>query len=261
MNLDFIHFGDCMQWLATLPDGCADMVLTDPPYGTMHAAWDVRPDVPALFAELWRVLKRNGALCVFAQLPFAAELVTAGGKFFRYEWVWVKNRPTSFLDARRKPMRKHELVLVFYREPPTYNAVPIPAQSGENYNGCTRELPRDAGRNYNAVPAKDYTPRDCTDGTRFPQDVVTYSVPLNRVHGTQKPQDLCEMLISQYTRHGELVLDPYAGSGTTPAAALATGRHFAACEWNAAFHKHAVERMRHVCRPLPGLQQKGLTEK
>lgn len=80
-----IAHGDCIEWLRTLPDGCADMVLTDPPYGTMACDWDKKVDMEALFSEMWRVLKHNGALLMFAQNPFAAKCIMLNKGTFRYE--------------------------------------------------------------------------------------------------------------------------------------------------------------------------------
>ena len=80
------------------------------------------------------------------------------------------------------------------------------------------------------------------------------------IHHTQKPQALCEMLIQQYTRQGEVVVDPFAGSGTTAAAARATGRHFLSCELDAGYHAKAVERVAGVCPPLPGTEPLGVPE-
>lgn len=218
LELDAITCGDCMEWLRTLPDGCADLVLTDPPYGTTHNAWDKLPDFRALFAELWRVLKHNGALLMFAQNPLAAELIVQERKRFRYEWVWEKGHAVGFANAGRMPLRAHELVLVFYRALPTWNAVPITGQAGECYE---RTLKKRACGCYGSMKRGTYT---IGGRERFPRDVVKISRPGDGFHPTQKPQALCEMLIQQYTRRGELVVDPFAGSGTTAAAAMATGQ-------------------------------------
>lgn len=215
-----LTLGDAMAELAKIPAGSVDMVLTDPPYGITAAEWDKRPDWSALFAALWRVLKGNGALLTFAQMPVAAELVMQQRRHFRYEWVWHKSSPAGFLNSHRMPMRQHELVLVYYRRLPTYNAVPIASQSSTPYK---TQRGKTQSRLFHPSPR---VTTHCKDGSRFPQDVVKYDRPANtdRLHPTQKPLDLLAMLIGQYTHPGELVLDPFAGSGSTLKAAQLTGR-------------------------------------
>lgn len=255
LELDTITCGDCMEWLKTLPDGCADMVLTDPPYGTTHNAWDKLPDFRALFAELWRVLKYNGALLMFAQNPLAAELIVQERKRFRYEWVWEKTMACGMFNSSRAPLRAHELILVFYRATPTYNAVQCFGHSGKAYT--SKHSARRGGGNYGHCREDSVS----VGGTeRFPRDVIKIGRSRDSFHPTQKPQALCEMLIQQYTHRGELVIDPFAGSGTTAAAARATGRHFLSCELDAGYHEKAVERVAAVCPPLPGTEPLGVPE-
>lgn len=247
LELDTITCGDCMEWLKTLPDGCADMVLTDPPYGTTHNAWDKLPDFRALFAELWRVLKYNGALLMFAQNPLAAELIVQERKRFRYEWVWEKTMACGMFNSSRAPLRAHELILVFYRATPTYNAVQCFGHSGKAYT--SKHSARRGGGNYGHRRGDSVS----VGGTeRFPRDVIKIGRSRDSFHPTQKPQALCEMLIQQYTHRGELVVDPFAGSGTTAAAARATGRRFLSCELDAGYHAKAVARVDAVCPPPAG---------
>ena len=257
MKQDIIHCGDCLEWLRSLPDGCADLILTDPPYGTTKNGWDKAPDWGVLFGELWRVVKPDAAILVFSQNPVAADIITSQRKLFRYEWVWVKSAPAGFANAKKMPMRKHELVLVFYRRLPYYAAMPIAGQDGEAY--VTVRKGDRSGGNYGNFD------RGCvgtSDGSRYPQDVVEFDIPAHDgVHPTRKPQGLCEMLIGQYTRPGEVVLDPYLGSGTTAAAAKAAGRHFLGCELDAGYHAHAVQRVAGVTPPLPGMEQGGMLER
>ena len=168
-----LKLGDAMTELGKIPAGSVDMVLTDPPYGITAAAWDKRPDWSTLFPALWRALKPNGAMLIFAQMPVAAELVMLQRRYFRYEWVWHKSSPAGFLNSHRMPMRQHELVLVYYRRLPTYNAVPIASQSSTPY-----KTQRGATQSRLFHPSPRVTTH-CPDGSRFPQDVVKYDRPAN----------------------------------------------------------------------------------
>lgn len=211
------------------------MVLTDPPYGTTNAAWDKAPDWSALFAELWRVLKPNGVVLMFSQMPVAADIIMQQRSVFRYQWVWEKTQPAGFLNAHKMPMRTHEVILVFYRALPTYNAMPIESQRGKQRIAKIAETKT-------ALYGKKKATLICgSDGSLFPRDVVRFSRPANneRLHPTQKPLDLLQMLIGQYTQPGELVLDPFAGSGSTLKAAQLTGRRAIGIEMDEEYCRRA----------------------
>lgn len=219
-NTPRIMRGDAFALLPHIPDGSVDAVITDPPYGTTDAAWDVKIDFPRLFDELWRVLKPNGALLMFAQMPLAARLACMQPKTFRYQWVWHKPCAVGMLNANRMPMRAHELILVFYRSLPTYNRVPLANQSGKPYT-----TKRQGNRKCALYSSSLDSVSRSTDGSRCPRDVITFGRDKTHWgHPTQKPEALVRYLIEQYTKPGETVLDPFAGCGSTLAAAAACGR-------------------------------------
>lgn len=194
--------------------------MTDPPYGTTNAPWDVNIDFESLFDELWRLLKPNGALLMFAQMPLAARFACMHPKTFRYQWVWEKPNAVGMLNANRMPLRAHELILVFYRRLPTYNKIPLENQKGKPY--------QKGGAKTRTTPIYHTTiMNSCgsTDGTRCPRDVIKFSRDKKHWgHPTQKPEALMQYMIRQYTQPGEVILDPFAGSGAPLAAAQATGR-------------------------------------
>lgn len=245
MGVRLIH-GECFVELAQLETGSFDMVLVDPPYGTTSAGWDVAPDWGELFAELWRLVKRNGVIAMFSQMPVASDIVQTQRKWFRYQWVWEKDTAVGFLNANKMPLRAHEVVLIFYRELPTYNAVQVPGQEGEPYkrygSAVHTELYGKKGK------GKDYVTADRVnlDGSRMPRDVVRVNRAQagERIHPTQKPVELLKMLIEQYTQPGERVLDCYAGSGSTLKAAQITGRCAVGIERDDTYYRRAMEWLR-----------------
>lgn len=116
-----LQHGDCLELMSELPDKSIDMVLCDLPYGTTRNKWDTQINLDALWAHYKRVVKDNGAICLFAQNPFAASLICSNPRHFRYEWVWRKSIATGFLNSNKMPLRAHELILVFYARLPVYN--------------------------------------------------------------------------------------------------------------------------------------------
>ena len=209
------------------------MILCDLPYGTTRNKWDSVIPMDALWAEYERVIKENGAIVLFSQMPFTAVLAQSNSKLFRYEWIWVKDNATGFLNANKMPLKLHENILVFYKKPPVYNPQ---FGDGKPYTAPHSINSSNYGK-HNAVTTK-------SDGKRFPVDVVKFQRDSSRVHPTQKPVSLCEYLIKTYTNPGDVVLDNCIGSGTTAVACIRTGRNFIGFESNKDYYDIAVERIK-----------------
>ena len=113
--------GDCLELMKDIPDKSIDLILCDLPYGTTQNKWDTVIPFDKLWAQYNRIIKDNGAILLFSQMPFGANLIMSNPKMFRYEWVWEKDNGTGFLNAKKMPLKKHENILVFYKHLPTYN--------------------------------------------------------------------------------------------------------------------------------------------
>lgn len=216
-----IFLGDCLKLLPSLPDGCIDMVLADLPYGMVDCEWDVRIPLEPLWGELWRVCKRNAAIVMFAQQPFATDLINSARRFFRYEWVWRKTKAVGFLNSKKMPLRAHELALVFYRFLPTYNPqmrqAKVIRKGPRNHFGSSIVY----GKQGSCEPWRE-------NGLRYPVDVITTgrdcAESATAADVCRKPCNLLEMLVRTYTNEGETVLDPTMGSGSTGVARGGFGR-------------------------------------
>lgn len=222
-----------------IPDGSVDLVLTDPPYGITKNAWDVAPDLPEMFRQFWRVLKPNGAALVFAQMPFAVDLVNASRKQFRYQWVVKKHNALGFLNANRMPLRAHELILVFYRRLPEYHPQKWISERGAYVR-------RREGKTCNIYGKRVASTTECLDGTRYPIDILRFNFPNlghGTLHPTQKPVALCEYMIRTYTSERQTVLDAFMGSGSTGVACQNTGREFIGIEKDAGYFEIAERRL------------------
>ena len=218
MEKNIIYNGDCIVGMKILPDNSVDMVLTDPPYGTTQNKWDTVVDMEAFWKEIKRVTKKNSAILIFTQMPFTATVVMANPKMFRYEWICEKHKPTGFLNANRMPLKAHENVLVFYEKLPTYN--PQMIQGKPHYRGGERKR---TSTNY-----KLFSPTYSISNEYYPRDVlkVNWKDSIRGLHPTQKPVSLCEYFIKTYSNEGDVILDPFIGSGTTAVAAVNTGRKY-----------------------------------
>ena len=123
MNVDYIKQGDCLELMKDIPDKSIDMILCDLPYGTTaRNKWDCIIPYEELWKEYTRIIKDNGAICLFAQLPFDKLLAMSNLKMLRYEWIWEKTQGTGHLNAKKMPMKAHENILVFDKRLPTYKS-------------------------------------------------------------------------------------------------------------------------------------------
>lgn len=237
MNLPFqLYFGDCLERMKEIESGSVDMILCDLPYGTTCCSWDAVIPFEPLWEQYQRLIKKNGAIVLFAANPFAALLATSNLKLFRYELIWEKPAATGFLNAKKQPLRAHENILIFYKSQPTYN----PQKTyGHERKTCKR---KDIGSEHYGKQLK-IQPYDSTE--RYPRSVQIFSSDKQKsnLHPTQKPVSLCEWLIRTYTNKGETVLDNCMGSGTTGIACINTGRRFIGIEKDARYFETASNRL------------------
>lgn len=210
--------GDCLDVMPRLPTGSVDLILCDLPYGTTQNKWDSVIPLDRLWAEYWRIAKPNAAIVLTASQPFTTTLAASALDFLRYEWVWCKTRAVGHLNAKRRPMLKHETALVFCREAPPYN--PQGLQPHGKINRRSK-----SGDNYGAAGASNFA-----EWTNYPDSLIEFPHDAEKLHPTQKPVALMEYLIQTYTNPGDLVLDNCMGSGTTGVAAMQSGRHFIGIE-------------------------------
>lgn len=236
MNNIELFCGDCLDIMPTLQDNSVDMVLCDLPYGTTQNKWDAV--IP--FGKLWEQYKRicKGVIVLTASQPFTSALVMSNPSWFRYEWVWVKNKSTGHLNAKKMPMKRHESVLVFSEKPCKY----LP-QMSEGHKPVNKFYTRDNGENYGTGSASS----GGGSTQRYPSSVLEFPVVNNdsdaKTHPTQKPVELMEYLINTYTTEGSTVLDNCMGSGTTGVACQNTNRNFIGIEKDEGYFSIAKARI------------------
>ena len=230
-----LHLCDCLEIMPTLPAQSVDAIITDLPYGTTACKWD--SVIP--FAPMWEavkhVLKPRGAFVTTASQPFTSALIMSNVKDFRYEWIWEKPKATGHLDARRKPLKAHENILLFGGE--IYNP-----QMGIGAKYKNNHKPGDNGEVYGNV---NYYSFD-NQGTRFPRSILGIKHETNPDHPTQKPVALYEYLIKTYTNEGDTVLDMTMGSGTTGVSCVNTSRNFIGIEKDPTYYGIAQKRIEQV---------------
>ena len=229
--------GDSLELMKTIPDGSVDMVLTDPPYGTTACKWDAVIPFEPMWAQVKRVLKRNGAAVFTASQPFTSALVMSNVRSFRYCWVWDKRRPSNPMLAKKQCLKVHEDVCIFYEKLGTYNPQGVFETDGKPRGGVK---PSKTDLGFGRSIKADY--KQTQSG--YPKSILTCGTNNTKnVHPTQKPVALMEYLIKTYTDEGETVLDFTMGSGTTGVACVNLGRKFIGIERDPDYFKIAEGRI------------------
>jgi site-specific DNA-methyltransferase (adenine-specific) len=188
-----------------------------------------------LWEQYKRIIKDNGAIVLTASQPFTSALVMSNPKMFKYEWIWDKKLSTGFLNANRRPLVRHESVLVFGNSKLFNKQFTF----GEPYGKRSRKKTEE--RQYGAFGELD---KNNTDGKRNPTSILEISNAKRTKNGhpTQKPVALFEYLIKTYTSFGDTILDNCSGSGTTAVSADNLGRNWICIEKDE--HYYAISKKR-----------------
>jgi site-specific DNA-methyltransferase (adenine-specific) len=227
-----LYLGDCREVLPAL-GVTADLVLADPPYGETSLAWDRWPDGWLQTAAASRSLWCFGSMRMF--LAHAAEFETAGWKLSQ-DVVWEKRNGTGFASDRFK--RVHETATHWYRGEwgTIHHDTPRTVYTGPDKHARART---DRGIHLGAIGAQRYE----DDGTRLARSVQKVQSVRGGLHPTEKPTALLEKLIHYACPAGGLVVDPFAGSGSTLEAARLSGRRAIGIEANEAYLEKAALRL------------------
>lgn len=246
--LDEILIGDCVAMLESLPAQSVDAIFADPPYnlqldGALHRPdnsrvdavdddWDKFDSFSAYdaFTRAWllacrRVLKRDGTLWVigsYHNIFRVGAILQDLGYWMLNDIVWRKTNPMPNFRGRRFT-NAHETLIWAARE----------AESkGYTFNyEAMKEL------NDGVQMRSDWLLPICTGAERLKDDDG------RKTHPTQKPESLLARVILSSTRPGDVILDPFFGSGTTGAVARRLGRHFIGIERETAYAEAARRRI------------------
>ena len=233
--LDRVIEGDCVEKMRALPEGCADLIFADPPYNLQLKNELRRPDnskVDAVddhwdqfsnfaeydnFTRQWlsearRVLKDSGALWVigsYHNIFRVGAILQDLGFWVLNDVVWRKTNPMPNFRGRRFT-NAHETLIW---------AAKSAGQKSYTFNYEAMKALND-----DLQMRSDWTLPICSGGERLKDEDG------QKAHSTQKPESLLYRVILSSTKQGDVVLDPFFGSGTTGAVARKLGRRFIGIE-------------------------------
>lgn len=227
--------GDCLERMKEIADGSVDMILTDPPYGTTACKWDSIIDLDLMWEQLRRIIKPNGAILLFGAEPFSSSLRCSNIKNYKYDWVWVKEKGTGFLNSKKQPLKNNEQISVFYVKQPLYT--PQMRIGFKSY-----KTKKSGGTDNYREDSVDEVVTE-SNGERYPLNTLYFNRDNNKIHPTQKPVALMDYLIKTYTNENETVLDFTMGSGSTGVAAKNLNRKFIGIELDRTYFRLARKRI------------------
>lgn len=230
-----VWLGDCLDLMKNISDHSIDFICIDPPYGLTAAKWDCNISFDLLWEQFNRIGKKDYIVAIFGSQPFTTKVISSNIENFKYCWYWNKNQGTNFFHAKRMPIRKVEEISIFggkqYIPQITDGHIPTNSAKGKSY-----------GKTYHGTNIRDYIGGQTT---RYPDNILNFKCVDNysRVHSSQKPVELLEYLIKTYTTEGDLVLDCFAGSGSTLLAAKKLNRQFFGIEKEEEYDNICLDRI------------------
>lgn len=250
LPLNEILAGDCIEIMNSLPEGSVDLIFADPPYnlqlkGDLHRPdnskvdavddeWDQFSSFAAYdrFTKDWlaaarRVLKPNGAIWVIGSyhniFRVGSELQNQGFWILN-DVVWRKSNPMPNFRGKRLT-NAHETMI----------------WAGKNEDSkCTFNYEALKALNEGTQMRSDWVLPICNGGERLKNEAG------EKAHPTQKPESLLHRVLVGATNPGDVVLDPFFGTGTTGAVAKKLGRDFIGIEREEAYRKVAAKRLSKV---------------
>jgi len=244
-----IHQGDCLELLSSLPNACSQLIIADPPYnigkdfGGKKQWRDLEEWLPwsrQWLTECERVLDNDGSIFVYGihhYLCYLHVMLNELGLVYRRQIIW--HYQNGFAGYTKTPAAHYEPVLWFSKGAGfTYHPIREPYKSVERLkhpvikNGKVWK-PHPDGR-----LAGDVWSFPTLAGRRFRDEKVD--------HPTQKPLSLTDRIVSHFSNPGDLVVVPFAGSGTECVSAKNNGRLFWGAEINPDYVAIAEERLSKV---------------
>ena len=286
--MTLLYHGDCNEMMDEIPDNSVDLIFTDLPYGQVSCEWDKKIDFPKMWEQFKRIKKLNTPIFFCCSTKFGVEIINSAPKKipFRYDIVWVKSAPCGFLCAKKMPMKKHEMLYVFYEKLPFYDL-------SSHQHKFIKEVPtKRAGAD--GIDNKGMIKNRCKSGmetqTKYdpplPVSVIKedyetcekpnrptmygnidiyepkrrgeprYDPPLpvsileiksqRGKHSTQKPTELMKWVLKYYSKEGDTILDPTMGSGSTGVACMEMNRNFIGIEMDPEIFEVAKGRLQGV---------------
>lgn len=235
MEFNKIINSDCLEGMIKMPSNCVDLIVTDPPYEI--------DDMTLFFKEFIRLLKPSGSIYIFGNKNMISE------HWFRQLIVPYKELLIWYYKNSPKPKGRWRMSMqaIVYGYMSDTLSVFNDDESRVEYQPSTKKL---HGRiRPSSGRMKKCIPYDTSKGA-LPRDVIEHPALLGHLskervgHPDQKPLGLIEKIIKTSSKQGDLILDAFAGSGTTVIACINTNRKYIAFEKDTFWFDHIVKEIK-----------------
>ena len=240
--MSLLLHGDCLDEMKGIDTDSVDFIFCDLPYGQTSCKWDCKIDLEKFWLEMMRVKKINTPIFMTTTTKFGVSLINSAPKKcpFRYDLVWVKSAPAGFLSAKKMPMRKHEMVYVFYEKLPFYDL------SSHTHKFIKEGIRKDKHKTTYGENIHYHNNQQKNGESIYDPPLPTTMLEIKSTrgkHSTEKPVALMEWLLKYYSKEGDVVLDPTMGSGSTGIACKNMNRNFIGIELDPEIYEVAVNRI------------------
>ena len=254
IELNKIYNEDCLEGMKRIPDGYVDMVLTSPPYDNLRKYGGIEWDFDkfkAVAAEITRVMKK-GAVCVWVVGDATIDGSETGSSFRQAlhfkdvcglnifdTMIFVKSNPIP--QNQRRYEQTFEYMFVFSKDRPnTFNPIRENCKSA----GKLQQWGRTTNTEERTVKhLREYDVRPTCE-TKTHANIFTYAIGGNPTkHPAVFPERLAIDQLISWSNNGDIVLDPFLGSGTTALACVKWKRRFLGFELNKEYFDIALKRI------------------
>lgn len=245
-----LYEGDCLEVMCQLPDNSVDAVVTDPPYNIGIAHWDSFPDAKSFLGwfeewteEAFRLLKPTGTLTVFTAQQFVADIEI----LLRSKWRLINRCIWTYENGQRQATRRYSMGYVpflFLAKSDGYFFNLDAARDGVVWKGQRTKRQKNGTITVTTPHPLGRRPLDV-----FACPRMTGSA--RNGHPSPKPLELMRRIVRPLAPPGGIILDPFAGSGTTLLAAVQEGFLAIGIEREPEYCEIIRKRMATVQQPLP----------
>ena len=269
MKLDRIYQGSCFDLMPRIKSDSVDLILSDPPY--LKSLSDLSPalngqliDWEELSNQFNRILKSNGQLVMFADLLTATVMINAFIDNFRYRYHWVWQKPNGNPVNKKQPLSEIELILVWCKKNAKTKDLTF------NYEEIMNDgAPYTRKTNHQSKTKKTHGQYLTTNssGRRYPKQIIKFPSKCNLTKDERKiakpfpcykPVALCSYLVKALSNPGDIVVDPFSGSGSIAIACHRLNRRFIAIEKDPDYCQKSVDRLEAEQEQLIQYKKKGI---
>ena len=244
MEYNQIICGDCLEVMKGMPDESVDLIVTDPPYNKNYPYKnynDSRIDywewLKNIFEELNRILKNNSSIYVKQDLDNLYNMMTILNAVADYKNIINWKNPSQ-AHPKNNYDKWSEVILFYIKGSPIFNTYAEKRKKPLNYwSGCGKEY---KGKMSNYWDDINRVYSGCVHSKEAEIDIKTNK----KYHSCQMPVGLAKRCINFSSNEGDIILDPFIGSGTTAVACVESKRNYIGIDSNKEYCEIARKRIK-----------------